>query len=211
MVGDKSIIKDIEELVAPYPESHDALNELEELIDTLASFKMENYTLNLGVARGLDYYTGIVFEVYIPSLGAQKQVCGGGTYSLIKIFGGEEVVSTGFAFGFDRLMNAIEELATPEELPCPIDIYIAPISDDVRLKAYEITQTLRSAGIACDVDLNCKKFKKIMNHANKIKVKQVAIIGAKDLENNQITIKNMESGNQELVDLDNIVEYIKGV
>ncbi len=47
---------------------------------------MENYTLNLGVARGLDYYTGIVFEVYIPSLGAQKQVCGGGTYSLIKIF-----------------------------------------------------------------------------------------------------------------------------
>ncbi len=50
-----------------------------------------------------------------------------------------------------------------------------------------------------------------MNHANKIKVKQVAIIGAKDLENNQITIKNMESGNQELVDLDNIVEYIKGV
>ena len=54
MVGDKSIIKDIEELVAPYPESHDALNELEELIDTLASFKMENYTLNLGVARGLD-------------------------------------------------------------------------------------------------------------------------------------------------------------
>lgn len=211
MVGDKSLIKDIEELVAPYPESHDALNELEELIDTLASFKMENYTLNLGVARGLDYYTGIVFEVYIPSLGAQKQVCGGGTYSLIKIFGGEEVVSTGFAFGFDRLMNAIEELATPEELPCPIDIYVAPISDDVRLKAYEITQTLRSAGIACDVDLNGKKFKKIMNHANKIKVKQVAIIGAKDLENNHITIKNMESGNQELVDLDNVVEYIKGV
>ena len=61
------------------------------------------------------------------------------------------------------------------------------------------------------IDLNGKKFKKIMNHANKIKVKQVAIIGAKDLENNQITIKNMESGNQELVDLNNVVEYIKGV
>ena len=193
------------------PQISEGWDNLNQSLDTLASFKMENYTLNLGVARGLDYYTGIVFEVYIPSLGAQKQVCGGGTYSLIKIFGGEEVVSTGFAFGFDRLMNAIEELATPEELPCPIDIYVAPISDDVRLKAYEITQTLRSAGIACDVDLNGKKFKKIMNHANKIKVKQVAIIGAKDLENNQITIKNMESGNQELVDLDNVVEYIKGV
>ena len=110
MVGGKEILPDIEELVKPYDEPQEALAELEELVKTLDSFSVDNYTLNLGVARGLDYYTGIVFEVYIPELGAQKQVCGGGTYSLIKVFGGEEIESTGFAFGFDRLMNAIEEL-----------------------------------------------------------------------------------------------------
>ena len=107
-------------------------------------------------------------------------------------------------------MNAIEELTDKEELPPYLDIYVAPISEDVRLKAYEITQELRKNGIKVDVDLNGKKFKKLMNYADKIKVPKIAIIGAKDLAENKITIKDMESGNQELVDIDNIIDYIKG-
>ena len=117
LVGDKSIIGDVEDLIAPYDEPKEALEELKELIALLEAFDVENYTLNLGVARGLDYYTGIVFEIYVPELGAQKQICGGGSYSLVKLFGGQEVESTGFALGFDRLMNAIEELTDKEELP----------------------------------------------------------------------------------------------
>ncbi|WP_406535315.1 histidine--tRNA ligase [Methanobrevibacter sp.] len=210
LVGDKSIISDVEELIAPYDEPKKALEELKELITLLEAFDVENYTLNLGVARGLDYYTGIVFEIYVPELGAQKQICGGGSYSLVKVFGGQEVESTGFALGFDRLMNAIEELTDKEELPPHLDIYIAPISDDVRPKAYEITQLLRKNGIKADVDLNGKKFRKLIDYANRIKVPKIAIIGARDLEEGKITIKDMESGNQELVDIDNIVEYIKG-
>ena len=110
MVGDSSIIKTIEDLVSPYEEARDALEEFKELVDTLKSFQVTNYKLNLGVARGLDYYTGIVFEVYVQGLGAQKQVCGGGTYNLVKLFGGEDVASTGFALGFDRLMNVLTPL-----------------------------------------------------------------------------------------------------
>ena len=94
-------------------------------------------------------------------------------------------------------------------MPSHLDIYVAPISDDVRIKAYEITQTLRKNGIKADVDLNGKKFKKLMNYADKIKVPKIAIIGAKDLEENKITIKDMESGNQELVDIENIIGYLK--
>ena len=209
LVGDKSIIGEVEELIAPYDEPKEALEELKELITLLEAFDVENYTLNLGVARGLDYYTGIVFEIYVPELGAQKQICGGGSYSLVKVFGGQEVESTGFALGFDRLMNAIEELTDKKELPPHLDIYIAPISDDVRTKAYEITQTLRKNGIKADVDLNGKKFKKLINYANRIQVPKIAIIGAKDLEQGKITIKDMVSGEQELVDIDNIIDYIK--
>ena len=209
LVGDKSIIGEVEELIAPYDEPKEALEELKELIELLEAFDVENYTLNLGVARGLDYYTGIVFEIYVPELGAQKQICGGGSYSLVKVFGGQEVESTGFALGFDRLMNAIEELTDKKELPPHLDIYIAPISDDVRTKAYEITQTLRKNGIKADVDLNGKKFKKLINYANRIQVPKIAIIGAKDLEQGKITIKDMVSGEQELVDIDNIIDYIK--
>lgn len=210
MVGGKEILDDIEELVKPYDEPQESLAELEELVKTLDSFGVDNYTLNLGVARGLDYYTGIVFEVYIPELGAQKQVCGGGTYSLIKVFGGEEIESTGFAFGFDRLMNAIEELNGEKELKPYLDVFVAPINDETRQKSFEITQTLRKNGIATDVDLNRKKFKKLMNHANNINVGKVVIVGKKDLDEGKVTVKDMNSGEQELVSLDSLVDYIKG-
>ena len=210
MVGGKEILPDIEELVKPYDEPQESLAELEELVKTLDSFGVNNYTLNLGVARGLDYYTGIVFEVYIPELGAQKQVCGGGTYSLIKVFGGEEIESTGFAFGFDRLMNAIEELNGEKELKPYLDVFVAPINDETRQKSFEITQTLRKNGIATDVDLNRKKFKKLMNHANNINVGKVVIVGKKDLDEGKVTVKDMNSGEQELVSLDSLVDYIKG-
>ena len=210
MVGDKSILSDVEELIAPYDESKVALEELKELIGLLEDFGVENYTLNLGVARGLDYYTGIVFEIYVPELGAQKQICGGGSYSLVKVFGGQEVESTGFALGFDRLMNAIEELTEVEELGSHLDIYVIPITEDVRSEAYKITQLLRRNGIKADVDLNNKKFKKLMNYADKIKVEKIAIMGPKDLKEGKITIKDMISGDQELIDIENIVEYVKG-
>ena len=209
LVGDKSIIGEVEELIAPYDEPKDALNELKELIELLESFKVENYTLNLGVARGLDYYAGIVFEIYVPELGAQKQICGGGSYSLVKVFGGQEVESTGFALGFDRLMNAIEELTNKEELPSHLDVYVAPISKDMQTKAFEITQMLRANGIKTDVDLNGKKFKKLMNYADKIKVPKIIIVGAKDLEEGKVTVKDMVSGDQELVELDNLITCLK--
>jgi histidyl-tRNA synthetase len=79
----------------------------------------------------------------------------------------------------------------------------------VRAKAYEITQLLRKNDIKADVDLNGKKFKKLMNHADKIKVPKMAIIGENDLKENKITIKDMASGNQELVEIDDLIEYLK--
>ncbi len=209
MVGDKSIIDDIEELISPYDEPKKALEELKELIALLESFCVDNYTLNLGVARGLDYYTGIVFEIYVPELGAQKQICGGGSYSLVKVFGGQEVESTGFALGFDRLMNAIEELTEPEELPSHLDVYVAPIKKDMQTKAFEITQILRKSGLKADVDLNGKKFKKLMNHADKIKVPKIVIVGSKDLAEGKVTVKDMITGNQELVKINSLVRYLK--
>ena len=209
MVGDKTILSEVEDLLEPYDEPKEALNEFKQLIELLEAFDVNNYTLNLGVARGLDYYTGIVFEIYVPELGAQKQICGGGSYNLVKLFGGQEVESTGFALGFDRLMNAIEELTDSEELPSHLDVYVAPISDGVRTKAYEITQKLRKSDIKADVDLNGKKFKKLMNHADKIKVPKMIIIGEKDLDEGKVTIKDMVSGEQELVDVDDIVNYLK--
>ena len=97
-------------------------------------------------------------------------------------------------------MNALDELCEKKEKKSHLDIYVAPISDNVSAKAYEITQNLRRNNIKADVDLNARKFKKLINYANKINVDKIAIIGENDLNDGKITIKDMKSGNQELID-----------
>ncbi|AGN16674.1 histidine--tRNA ligase [Methanobrevibacter sp. AbM4] len=209
MVGSSDIYEDIKRLVEPFDECLKPLTELKELITTLKSFGVENYKLNLGVARGLDYYIGIVFEIYVPELGSQKQVCGGGTYNLIKLFGGEDVVSTGFAFGFDRLMDGIEASGNLPEIGPKVDVYVAPISAETRQLSFNIAQRLRQEGIATEIDLSRKKFKKLLSYANNLGVKQTILVGTNDVQNKQVTVKNMETGNQELVNIKDIVDYIK--
>ena len=103
----------------------------------------------------------------------------------------------------------IKELTDKEELPSHLDVYVAPISKDMQTKAFEITQMLRANGIKTDVDLNGKKFKKLMNYADKIKVPKIIIVGAKDLEEGKVTVKDMISGDQELVELDNLITCLK--
>jgi histidyl-tRNA synthetase len=206
MVGDKTIISSIEDLVGDYEETVDSLDELKQLIKNLDYYGLNNYKLNLGVARGLDYYTGIVFEVYIPELGAQKQVCGGGTYSLIKLFGGDEVESTGFAFGFDRLMNAIDE---PKVKDSYVDAFVVPINEETHYEAFNIATRLRNQGIRTEVDLSTRKFKKVLKLANKLKVPFVVMVGKRDLEQGALTVKNMYSGEQEVISIGNIAKTIK--
>lgn len=211
IVGTCDILGDIEDLIKDYPECGDSFNQLKELTEILDAYNVGNYKLNLAVARGLDYYTGIVFEVYVPSLGAQKQVCGGGTYSLVKLFGGEEVESTGFAFGFDRLVNALKELNIPINTEKSyIDAYVLPINKDTYLDAFNIVDKLRSEDVRCEIELFNRKFKKSLNFANKLNAPYLVIVGKRELDEGKVTIKNMETGNQEEVPIEDMVKTIKG-
>ncbi len=82
---------------------------LRQVVAYLKVMGVEDLEIDLGVVRGLDYYTGMVFEAEAPALGAEKQICGGGSYTLSELFGGEKVFSTGFAIGFDRILLALEK------------------------------------------------------------------------------------------------------
>ena len=103
---------------------------LRTLASRLSAMGIDGYDIDLGVVRGLDYYTGVVFEVEAPVLGAEKQICGGGSYTLSELFGGEEVFSTGFAIGFDRILLAMEKEGI-EYKPEGIDVYVVPASGRV--------------------------------------------------------------------------------
>jgi len=202
--GHNEVIDDVRNIIKNCKGAFKSLDDLEELLNLLETFGFTNYTVDMGIARGLDYYTGIVFEIYVHGLGAQKQISGGGTYNLIEIFGGEPVESTGFAFGFDRVMEAlrIQEAAIP--VKGHVDVFVAPLSGEMREQAFKIAQELRRNGISTDVDLTRRKLKKILSYSDSLGAKYVILVGARDIESGKVTVKNMESGEQELIDLNSI-------
>ncbi len=209
MKGNSSIINEVETLINCNEHACNALCELADLLKSLDAFGFSNYVVDLGIARGLDYYTGTVFEIYVHGLGAQKQISGGGTYNLIEVFGGENVESTGFAFGFDRVMDALKKQKTPIETEGSVKVFVAPIKGDLKFDAFAIAQTLRKNGIATDVDLVGKKLKKILSYADTMGINYVVLVGARDLKEGKVTVKDMAIGEQEMVELENIVSFIE--
>jgi histidyl-tRNA synthetase len=153
----------------------------------------------------------MVFEIQVHDLGAQKQISGGGTYNLIEAFGGEEVESTGFAYGFDRLIHALEKQSKGIPSEGPFKVFVAPISQDTKLDAFKIAQNLRRNGITTDVELAGKKLKKALAYAGSLGAKYVILVGARDLEEGKITLKDMTSGKQDLIDVNEIVPKLQHI
>ncbi len=202
--GHNEVIGEVRSIIKKCEGAFKALDDLEDLLNHLETFGFTNYIVNLGIARGLDYYSGMVFEIYVHGLGAQKQISGGGTYNLIEIFGGEPVESTGFAFGFDRVMEALKKQNAEIPVEGHVDVFVAPLSSNMRKDSFKIVQDLRRDGISADVDLARKKVKKLLSYADHLGVKYAVLVGARDIEDGKVTLKNMESGNQELIGLDNL-------
>ncbi len=207
--GHNEVIDKVRGIIKECEGAFKALDDLEDLLNHLETFGFTNYIVNLGIARGLDYYSGMVFEIYVHGLGAQKQISGGGTYNLIEIFGGEPVESTGFAFGFDRVMEALKKQNAEIPVEGHVDVFVAPLSGNMRKESFKIVQDLRRNGISADVDLARKKVKKLLSYADHLGVKYAVLVGARDMEAGKVTLKNMESGNQDLVDLDNLAMKLR--
>src|SRR5438132_11452701 len=121
------------------------LRKIADLLDAYGVSRRD-YAFDMGVVRGLDYYTGMVFEIDSPNLGAEKQVGGGGAYNLAEVFGGERIAQTGFALGLDRLVMSAEAEKTIEP-PRRLDAYVGPIGEGAQRKAVQVRHPLRAHGI----------------------------------------------------------------
>lgn len=189
----RHILPEAREIVGNIPE----LVSFEKTLKLLDAYGVE-YSLDFGIARGLDYYTGMVFEVYAEGLGAQKQVCGGGSYQLIQLFGGGDVPSTGFGIGFDRIMEICS-------LEPPVPRTVVMISKpDTHLEAVKFATELRKY-VSVYLDLMERNFKAQLTFANTINADYVVIVGEKELEAGKLTLRNMVSGDQELLTLEEII------
>ncbi len=182
---------------------------LRQVVAYLDAMGVRDVEIDLGVVRGLDYYTGMVFEAEAPALGAEKQVCGGGSYTLSELFGGEKVFSTGFAIGFDRVLLALEKEGMTYE-PRGIDAYVISVTDDVRMKSAEIVAMLRSAGVSADIDIMGRKMAKALKFASSARARYAVIVGSKELEEGAVTLRDMSSGEQSLVPISELADRMSG-
>ncbi|MDR0508920.1 MAG: histidine--tRNA ligase [Candidatus Methanoplasma sp.] len=181
---------------------------LKQILSYLSAMGAGTPEIDLGVVRGLDYYTGMVFEIEAPVLGAEKQICGGGSYTLSELFGGEKVFSTGFAVGFDRVLLALEKEGATYPVS-KMDAYVIAATGDTTLKAFEIAGMLRRNGVSADIDLAERKMAKAMKYASSIGSKFVVIVGNEDLAKDSVTLRDMSSGEQKPVKITDLPAEIR--
>ena len=163
------------------------------------------YEQNFGIARGLDYYTGMVFEGFADNLGAENQIIGGGGYRLAHFFGGKDVPSCGFGIGFDRVLVSLGEF-TPQTKPV-VAVVCTPLT---RLAAYKAALGLRSAGITAVMDLLDRGFGAQLSSALKSGASFAAVIGEKEADAGTITLKDLKSAVQTEMSLESAIEVIHG-
>jgi len=161
------------------------------------------YSLNFGIARGLDYYTGIVFEGFAQNLGAENQILGGGSYRLAQLFGGDDTASCGFAIGFDRVMVSLGEAHYQKDTVVGV-----VCTNDGRKRAFEVARILRKAGIRSEMDLLERGLGAQITHASK-SADYVVIIGQREAESGNVTLKNLETGEQKTVDLATAIAEVR--
>ncbi|MFA5062493.1 MAG: histidine--tRNA ligase [Candidatus Omnitrophota bacterium] len=164
------------------------------------------YEINPHLVRGLDYYTGTVFEISQKSLGAQDAIGAGGRYNnLTKELGGPQVGAIGFAFGVERLMLAQRENAkTQRENP----VYLITLGEPAKLEGLGILNELRKNGVACDTNYEDKSLKGAMRKANDLGAHIVLIIGDNEIEKGTITLKDMISGEQREVKAEKLINEL---
>jgi histidyl-tRNA synthetase len=185
------------------------ISDLEKTLGLLENvFDIKNYQIKMSIVRGLDYYRGVVFEIDASSLGAEKQLCGGGAYELVSLFGGRETPTAGFAIGFDRTVLALEteKFCFPS---CKLDVYVVPVNKDMIVKSLELAQILRGQGVSVDLDLLGRGLSKSLKYASSIGAKKVVIVGIKELEKESVTVRDMDSGDQKIVKLKDIYSKFK--
>ncbi len=166
--------------------------------------------IDLSLARGLNYYTGAIFEVKACDY-AIGSICGGGRYDdLTSIFGLPNVSGVGISFGADRIYDVMVGLDLfPEDVNISTKVLFTNLGTDEQLASMKLIKELRNEGVACEIYPETSKMKRQMEYANKRGVPYVVIIGSNEIESQCATVKCMTSGEQSAISFAELVEYLK--
>lgn len=186
------------------------IDELNEILSLTKSFGVE-IKITPTLARGLAYYTGPIYEVFLKSGKLTSSLAGGGRYDKMicqLIEAKEDVPATGISFGVDTISDALKLEGKAELRKTVVDVYVVPIGD-VMEKAISLVQTLRKNGVKADIDLMGKGISKNLSYANSYGIKYVAFLGQKEIEVGKAKLRNMEKGEEILLSVEEIVKLLK--
>ncbi len=188
------------------------IDEMQQIFDTLKAINglKTKVELDLSLARGLNYYTGAIFEVKANDM-EMGSICGGGRYDdLTGIFGLKNVSGVGVSFGADRIYDVMLHLNLfPESLLSSSRVMFANFGPREAAFCLPILQTLRQAGISAELYPEAAKMKKQFDYANKKNIAFVVIVGEAEMQAGTASVKDMVSGNQEIITLKELAEYLK--
>ena len=167
------------------------------------------YIVNPSLVRGLDYYTRTTFEITSTAIGAQDSICGGGRYDgLVETLGGKPTPGIGFAAGMERILLAMDNDASTTQ---HTHIYIVGLGDGVRPRVVQLAEALRQNELAVEFDVLRRSMKAQMREANKVGADYAIIIGDKELEVGQAEVKNLSTGDQNKVALNQLIDHMNSL
>ena len=188
------------------------VNELTEVVKNIRFFGVPdfNFKVDLTIARGLDYYTGTVYETFLNDYREIGSICSGGRYdNLAEFYTDRKMPGVGVSIGLTRLFSKLSELNIIKENQNSISKVLVVSMVENNDRAIEVGSILRNNGINTDVYLENKKIKAKFKYANKLNVPYVAIIGEEEEKNGTVSLKNMETGEQEELSIDRLIELVK--
>ena len=203
----------LKNLLSDSEQGRKGVEELENIINAVENLGLQSTKLGIDVtlARGLNYYTGAIFEVAAPEKVNMGSIGGGGRYDdLTGIFGLKDISGVGISFGLDRIYLVLEELDLfPVTLDKSLDVLCINFGEKESMTALKLVGQLRRQGIAADVYPSNAKMQKQMKYANNRNVPFVILIGEQELASNSFVVKNMASGEQNTFSLENPYEFFK--
>ena len=207
-------IKKLKELNIQEEMFVEGLAELEQVVKYIRVFGVPDthFKIDLTIARGLDYYTGTVYETFLNDYKEIGSVCSGGRYeNLAEYYTDKKLPGVGISIGLTRLFYKLNELQLIKSDKYSMsDVLIIPMTEDMT-KSIELASNLRKEGINTEVYLNDKKLKAKFKYADKLKIPYVVVIGEDEISSNTVKVKNMETGEETPTELDakKICEVIK--
>ena len=185
--------------------------ELNKVLQMAAEMGLADHVeIDLSIARGLDYYTGTIYETFLRSDEGLGSVMSGGRYDgLLSMFGGQDIPAVGISLGVDRLFYGLLEAGLLQEQRSPTTLLVGVFSEGERKLSYDVAAKLRAAGINAETYPGTPRMKKQLQYANRQGIVHVALVGQKEADSGLIILKNMENGEQESLTIDDLIDRFR--